>query len=214
MRTFEILFVVLIELCALMILVRKSARAVALGLWILALVTLLAHTILEGMHWQMAPAYAGVLLFAVTFAVRGRITRYVIAGAMLLLAAGSCVLSAFLPMFRLPAPTGPYLIGTQILYLVNDHPPAHTVLRKDGTRELMIQVWYPASASNAARAPYRRLSETTPLSSYQSLILLVECLELPRYRCCVVCRVSPGRCLVHLEHLQAQPSLDQGISAE
>lgn len=170
MRTFEVLLVVLIALCALMILVRKSARAVALGLWILALVTLLAHTILEGMHWQMAPAYAGVLLFAVTFAVRGRITRYVIAGAMLLLAAGSCVLSAFLPMFRLPAPTGPYLIGTQILYLVNDHPPAHTVLRKDGTRELMIQVWYPASASNAARAPYRRLSETTPLSSYQSVL--------------------------------------------
>jgi len=169
-RTFEVLLVVLIALCALMILVRKSARAVALGLWILAAVTLLTHAVLEGMHWQMIPAYAGVLLFAVTFAVRGPISRYVVAGAMLLFAAGSCVLSAFLPMFRLPAPTGPYLIGTQILYLVNDHPPAHTVLRKDGTRELMIQVWYPASSFSAARAPYRRLSETSLLSSYQSVL--------------------------------------------
>src|SRR5437764_12413346 len=52
------------------------------------------------------------------------------------------------------------------------------------------------------------------LSSCQSLILLVECFELPRYRCCVVCRVSPVGRLVHLEHLQVQRSLDQGISAE
>src|SRR5665213_2099791 len=129
MRTFEVLLVVLIALCALTIFVRKSTRAVPLGLWILAVLTLLTHAILEGMHWQMAPAYAGVLLFAVTFAVRGRVSRYIVAGATLLLAAGACVLSAFLPMFRLPAPTGHYLIGTQILHLVNDHPPAHAVLR-------------------------------------------------------------------------------------
>ena len=170
MRTFEILLVVLIALCALTILVRKSPKAVPRGLWIFAVVTLLVHALLEGMHWQMAPAYAGVLLFAVTFAVRRQSWRYIVAGGMLLLAAGACVLSAFLPMFRLPAPTGPYLIGTQILYLVNDHPPAHAVLRKDGTRELMIQVWYPAAPSNAARAPYRRLSETSLLSTYQSVL--------------------------------------------
>jgi predicted dienelactone hydrolase len=170
MRVFEILLAGLVALCALALLPRKTRSALRLGLWILAVIALLTHAILEGVHWQMAPVYAAVILFTVTFVARGVIARRVIAIFMLLLAGGACALSFFLPMFKLPEPTGPYPIGTQILHLVNSHPPAHSVLRADGTRELMIQVWYPASASDAPRAPYRRLSETTPLSSYQSVL--------------------------------------------
>jgi predicted dienelactone hydrolase len=183
MRTFEVLLVVLLAvlavLCALAPLPRKNAKAVQLGLWTLAVIALLTHAILEGVHWQMAPAYLGVLLFAVTFAIREQRSRRVVAGLMFVLAAGSCALSAFLPMFRLPAPTGPYLIGTQILHLVNGHPPPHAVLRADGTRELMVQVWYPAAPSNTPRAPYRKLSETSLLSTYQSVLWTHARLDAP-----------------------------------
>jgi dienelactone hydrolase len=170
MRTFEILLVVLIMLCALALFSKTIARAAQLGLWILAVAILLTHAWAEGVHWQMGPAYLSVLLFAVTFGLSKQWPKRIVAGAMLLLAICTCVLSAFLPMFRLPEPTGTYLIGTQILHLVNNHPPAHAVLRADGTRELMVQVWYPAAASKSPRAPYRKLSETSPLSSYQSVL--------------------------------------------
>jgi dienelactone hydrolase len=36
-------------------------------------------------------------------------------------------------------------------------------------RELVVQIWYPATASHAPRAPYRRRSETSLASSYQSV---------------------------------------------
>jgi len=170
MRTCEIILVVLVVLCALALSAKRITRALQLALWALAVAALFTHAFVEGVHWQMAPAYLAVLLFPATFILRSQLSRRIVSGAMILLAVCACALSTFLPMFRLPEPTGPYRIGTQILHLVNDHPPAHAVLRSDGTRELMVQVWYPAAASNAPRAPYRKLSETSPLSSYQSVL--------------------------------------------
>jgi len=171
MQPLEILLVVLVVFSTAALFSGKSKRSPLILLWIVDLVALLAHALLEGPHWQMAPAYAGVLLFTAIFWVRRQAWRRVVAAVMVLLVMVACGLSAFLPMFRLPAPTGPYLIGTKILHLVNDHPldPSASA-GSDGKRELMIQVWYPAAPSKAPRAPYRKLSETTLLSSYQAVL--------------------------------------------
>jgi predicted dienelactone hydrolase len=171
MRPLEVLLVVLVVFSALALFSRKATRTLLIWLGALDFIALLAHAILKGPHWQMAPAYVGVMLFTAVCGARGQTHRRVITGGMILLVAGACALSAFLPMFRLPEPTGPYPIGTQILHLVNDHPldPSSSA-GPDGKRELMIQVWYPAALSNAPRAPYRKLLETTPLSSYQAVL--------------------------------------------
>ncbi len=63
------------------------------------------------------------------------------------LAAG---LPAVLPVFRLPEPTGPYLVGTTHLHLVDRTRPETFTPDKSDCRELMIQVWYPAEPQRGA----------------------------------------------------------------
>src|SRR5215469_11757557 len=76
---------------------------------------LVLHLVLEGGHWQMIPVYAGLLVFAVAFALRSKGWRIAAGVAVVLLCGASVGLSALLPMFRLPAPTGQYLVGTRIM---------------------------------------------------------------------------------------------------
>lgn len=140
--------------------------AVLLGL---SLILLVFHLAREGAHWQMVPAYFAVLLFAGWFFFLKRIP-HAGAWAMLVLVLLSCGLSAILPMFRLPRPTGPYAVGTRILYMVDENRLEDSIPGGGGKRELMVQLWYPAGASRNRYAPYRRRAETTLLSSYQSVL--------------------------------------------
>jgi dienelactone hydrolase len=52
-------------------------------------------------------------------------------------------LSLALPISKLPVPTGPYAVGTSILYLVDDDRPESYTKDSDDVRELMVQLWYP-----------------------------------------------------------------------
>jgi dienelactone hydrolase len=128
---------------------------------------LLAHLIFEGAHWQMIPAYAAVLVLASAAGLRSR--GWAIAGAsgVVLLCAASCGLSAVLPMFRLPAPTGQYPVGTRVIQV------------KAGGRDVVVQVWYPAEASHQAYAVYRRREETTGRSNYQDVLKTNSRMEAP-----------------------------------
>ncbi len=138
------------------------------GLLILGLA---AHLAIEGAHWQMIPAYVAlVLTLALTSVGRRRsIGALLSAIVALLLTGSSCGLSVILPMFDLPTPTGSYAIGTQIFSLIDSSRKEDA--EPDGTRarELVVQIWYPALSSRAKRAAYRRRSETSMASSYQSV---------------------------------------------
>jgi len=144
--------------------------------WLAADVCVLAaHLILEGGHWQMIPAYAALLVFAGTLAVCSSTASskvWPLTGllAVLLLCAGSVALSAMLPMFRLPTPTGTHLVGTRILQIGTDGA---------ATRDLVVQLWYPASPSREPLAPYRRREETTRQSSYQAVLPTNSHLDAP-----------------------------------
>ena len=170
MRPLEILLVVLILLSAWAAFSRKLPRPLLAWLCVLDLLTLAVHAVVEGPHYQMAPAYLAALIFPAIFAMRGIALRRALSAAMLVLTFCSCVLSVLSPMFRFPTPTGSYPIGTSIFHLVNDHPSDPSSAGANGKRELMIQVWYPASPSHAPRAPYRRFSETTVKSSFQAVL--------------------------------------------
>lgn len=136
----------------------------------LALFVFIPHALLEGIHWQMVPAY-GVALCLILFSLAqfavGRQTIHVhdqgcfekvmafigLHLAFLALAV-SLLLTTVLPVYRLPAPSGPYPVGVQDIYLVDETRPELFTPEPDDHRELMVRVWYPASpASNAKTQP-------------------------------------------------------------
>jgi predicted dienelactone hydrolase len=79
----------------------------------------LTQVLLEGFRWILLPLYGCSVL---TFLFLS-------------------LLLSFLPRFRLPAPTGPYAVGTVTRYWVD-------TAREN--RELMVQFWYPAQSSPSA----------------------------------------------------------------
>jgi dienelactone hydrolase len=175
MRTFELVNCLLLAVFATGVLL--GGRPAQWGMRILCAVlvaTLLVHVIDEGAHWQMAPAYLAEAVLLAWFFMAGRLpaasSRWLSAGCLLLIIA-TAVLSSLLPMFRLPKPTGQYAVGTRLLYMVDPSREDEFGFSPSGHRELMVQVWYPAQLSQSDRlAVYRRRSEATRVSSYQSVL--------------------------------------------
>ncbi len=170
MRLLEVALVLLIVVSACSLFFRRVPRGLLAALVVLDIAFLSAHALLEGPHWQMIPAYLAVVILTAVAAVPSVLLRRVAAGGMLLLVVASCVASAVMPMFRLPKPTGPYLVGTRILHLVDNQRLESVSGGPQKARELMIQVWYPAAPSRQPYASYRTRAETTLLSSYQSVL--------------------------------------------
>lgn len=176
MRPLEIAILALnlVAIAGPLIAFRPNARgwayvpAVNVGLVIL-------HLVVERYRWQMVPAYAltGVV-FLLTLprlrrpappAAPGRV-RALLVGAVgvpaVVVAAAAPVL---FPVLRFPTPTGPYKVGT-VSYDLLDPSRAETYTpAPDDKREIMVQVWYPASPAPGARTgPWLdRLDLTGPI---------------------------------------------------
>jgi predicted dienelactone hydrolase len=84
----------------------------------------------------------------------------------------SIVLSTILPVFRLPAPTGPYKVGTQSRHIIDVSRLDSLSDGSGSQRELVIQIWYPVDPSvrNPARAPYRDKTITTLMDAHFALV--------------------------------------------
>jgi dienelactone hydrolase len=83
---------------------------------------------------------------------RTRVVAGVLGLAMIVAGAGAVLL---LPSPPLPAPTGPFGIGTRTYHWTDTSRPELLAADPDGLRELIAQVWYPAHPDAAApRAPY------------------------------------------------------------
>jgi dienelactone hydrolase len=140
----------------------------------------LSHLLLRELFWQLIPLDLGYLSLAFacvavrpTQALRLRLLSL----SALLLGALSLALLIVLPIFHLPRPTGPYLVGTRIVHLVDSSRVDRTF--PSGHRELMVQVWYPTNSSAKPLAPYRRWKETTLLSSYDVFLKTHSHLDAP-----------------------------------
>jgi len=143
-----------------------------LWLGVAAVLLLLLHAWLEGMHWQMAPAYLAVALTLFVTAARVtspmlRLSCGVMAGGML---AASVVASWVMPMFKLPVPTGRYPVGTRTLYLTDPNRVEMHEGARSGNREVVAQLWYPAATAKWRKAMYRKRKETSRRSSYQAVL--------------------------------------------
>jgi predicted dienelactone hydrolase len=73
-------------------------------------------------------------------------------------------------MFTLPEPTGPFATGTRVEHLVDPVRMETHVAGIAHPREIMVQIWYPATPSHQPLASYRRRRETTLLSSYMGVL--------------------------------------------
>ena len=147
------------SLLAIVCFVQTRPPSSTFWLEVAAALLLLLHVWLEGMHWQMAPAYLAVLLMLLVMATGLtspilRLSCGIIAGAM---AAASLVLSWVLPMFKLPAPTGRYPVGTRTLYLTDSNRMEMHEGARSGDREVVAQLWYPAATAKWKKAVYRRM---------------------------------------------------------
>lgn len=142
----------------------RTGLAKALVPGAFAACALLALT-LRPLEWQLWPALASLIPLVVTLQkpaaetrpwVRTSFSAAAIAGSTLSLA-----LAWALPVFSLPAPTGPWPIGERPLALTD---PATG-------RELAVTLWYPAQPSpHGTRAPYARPRELEPKFSYQAYV--------------------------------------------
>jgi dienelactone hydrolase len=128
------------------------------------------QVLFEGYRWHMLPAYAAVVLLPGCFG-RVRLMRMA-AGSLAAIGLGiSAALTVIFPVFRLPAPTGKYAVGTVTLSWLD---PSRLEAENGGAskpRELPVQVFYPAEFDpHGRKASYMPRAETTRLKPQLALI--------------------------------------------
>lgn len=173
MRLFELLFLLVLLGATLLLFLKPSRRprwtqGLALG----AAAIGIAHVLLDGARWQLVPAYVlalGLAVWAVVTlrrrldepALRDRpLARLPLATFGLLMLIVAAVAAWVLPVFELPAPAGPYPVGTTTFQVI-DSSRAEVITPIDNDlRTFMVRVWYPARAvEDAATLPYAHPGE-------------------------------------------------------
>jgi predicted dienelactone hydrolase len=137
-----------------------------MGVGVSALFVLL-HGLIEGLRWQMIPVYGMTLVPVVIFAVKhfskpkevkkkvSRIRLILITTLAVLYSFIAVALPLLLPVFTFEKPTGPYKIGTVSYAWKDDRREELHTPEPGDKRELMIQIWYPASSTaKGKKAPY------------------------------------------------------------
>jgi hypothetical protein len=169
MRPLECLIAALLAIRIVGAAIPGLYRARALHFLPLAAAALIPVQILiEGYRWQMVPLYLLALLLAMVSAGvllrRSRPAPEGRAGAAILWVGWGLTLLVFLPALalpvvlsvpRLPAPGGPYAVGTQTVVLTD--PERKEVFSDDPSepRRILYQVWYPAKPqAGNRRAPW------------------------------------------------------------
>jgi hypothetical protein len=124
------------------------------------------HLILEGYRWQMVPVYLlACLLFLFTvrnirYGIRPwlswqstdrRVLRILGASISTLLLLDILFLQWFVPLFKLPQPTGPYQVGTRYFYNVDTSREEQFTEQPGDYRAVSAEVWYPASPGKMDR---------------------------------------------------------------
>jgi predicted dienelactone hydrolase len=176
MRLFEIILIVVVIIAAATLMTRFAARWLA-TLTLLGVLVCAWHVIGEGTHWQMLPVLAGLVLLIIWQLIPSdlRASRYLamknrMAVSIAALSVTSFGLLLLVPMFSLPKPTGPYAVGTRIIYLKDPSRMEHLGSNQETARELIVQLWYPAASSKNHLAAYQRMPETSLATSYRSVL--------------------------------------------
>jgi len=162
MRPLEILTPIILAIYIIWPLTGKK-RPTAVGILpAFSLIVIGTHANVEGMRWQMIPLYVfsvvALLMSIPAFLRTNARTASTIRPLHIFLALGlltvSTALPILLPVPKIPAPSGPYQIGTYI-YELTDQSRKELYSGKNEPRRFQIQVWYPADvAPTDKRAPW------------------------------------------------------------
>lgn len=148
MRPLEIIIVLLL----LPYVIWRHPRPLVVRLFPLAALVLTAiHFAVEGYRWQMIPIYALILLLAIASLMKIRSASDWKPSASipaLILLALSTALPILLPVPAIPAPSGPYQVGTST-YELTDSSRKELYSDRQESRRFQIQVWYPAEARSS-----------------------------------------------------------------
>jgi predicted dienelactone hydrolase len=156
---------------------RRVDRRASLGASIIALAAIALSIALGQARWQMAPAYLLAAALALLWFLRKSFSHVAVrcigAGAGFLLVALSVLLSLALPIVKLRAPEGPYVVGFRSFSLVDEtRTGAYFGLPREH-RELSIQAWYPGVIDSAQPEPrVRRLWEELYRGPSDPVVLL------------------------------------------
>lgn len=171
MRFFEVVI-----LASVAIMLIKSRMAVTkkpvmlAGLLLVVLITTVLHIFLEKPRWQMVPAYGLLGILTCAFLARyffqsdnqtlppnlpkrlGIVLWFYLSWLTFFVAV---CLPVILPVFKFPAPSGPYPIGTRDFYFVDQARAEVLSAAPNAKRELTVRVWYPANPKSEAQVqPY------------------------------------------------------------
>ena len=183
-------------------------------LWIrffpaITLVITLTHFVTEGYRWQMVPLYSLASLLGLSALIKIRssadwkpLTSHVI----LVLLAVSTALPFILPVPSIPAPDGPYQVGTS-LFELTDSARQELYSGKDEARRFQIQVWYPAEPDPGdGRAPWMNRAEVfgpaiaTYIEMPSFFLDHLALVNLPAYRDSKVAATEEGFPIVLFSH--------------
>jgi len=179
MRPLEILIPFVLAIYVIFPLTGKKRPFAVELLPAFTLIVIVAHASLEGLRWQTIPLYAFTLI-ALVFSIpallgtpkNGTSTRRPLRIVLsFILLAVSTALPILLPVPAIPAPSGPYQVGTRI-YELTDTSRKELYSGKDEARRFQIQVWYPAEVSEIdERAPWMANADVfaPSISSYLDL---------------------------------------------
>ncbi len=126
-----------------------------------------------GAYWQLIPLYLGAafgLAALLLLMQHPRWARAMVVAVVVCLLILTAAFTYVLPLFRLPQPSGTYAVGTRIVHLVDPARMETHISGPERPREIMVQIWYPASPDGQHLASYRTRRETTWLSSYMDVL--------------------------------------------
>lgn len=167
MRILEIVFLILTLALLIWSLKRNAVKSRAFSiLWGCTFLALVLHLLIEGWRWQMVPGYgvgAAVLIISAARKFRERgaddqprkwfrtALKILLSGAAILLVLISGVLSWAFPVFKLPAPTGSFQVGTSQWFLMDKSRKETLTVEPDDYRQISVWSWYPAAALGMTR---------------------------------------------------------------
>jgi predicted dienelactone hydrolase len=156
MQLFETLLSLVVGLLCVGIATQGKLHAVRFRLFALACCLLAAHLALETSRWQMGTTYC-VGIVSACLLLRKSVSHVVLRATGILLAllllANSVFLTHQLPIVQLPAPAGPYRVGTTSYSVLDSTRADNFADDPSARRELFVEVWYPADSNAQNNLP-------------------------------------------------------------
>ncbi|PCH61769.1 MAG: hypothetical protein COC19_04275 [SAR86 cluster bacterium] len=158
MLIFEVLFILLTLLVLTKLNWSSLVPVPAKPLLIIAVIAALLHLLVEGLRWQMLPAYCvffGVAAFYLKNTQAQWFVRVLGAAMGTILLSVSILLISQFPIMALPAPQGQYAVGTFSMTLLDEQRLERYAPQFN--REVPLQVWYSANKQDSQGLPRQSL---------------------------------------------------------